>query len=60
MFGAGGALSRRVHIGPFIGQRFQPSATGTHTLYLYGDVDCEGGTSGGFATFGAVDVIGTK
>ncbi len=54
---AGGAPSKRINIGPFIGQRFQSSSPGNHTLYLYADVNCEGGSTGASASFGAVDVI---
>jgi hypothetical protein len=56
---AGGTVSKRIHIGPFLGQRFQPTSPGPHTLYLFGNDQCSGASSGVTATYGAVDVIST-
>jgi hypothetical protein len=52
-----GALSVRIEIGP--GLRFQPSATTPHALSLVAEASCTGG-SGITASFGGIDVIGTK
>ncbi len=38
----------------------QPSAPTNHTLSIYVALQCSGGSEGATATFGAVDVIGTK
>jgi hypothetical protein len=58
---AGGTLSTRVNVGPYItgGVRFQSSTPTNHTFSLYTQVNCSAG-SGVTATFGGVDVIGTK
>jgi hypothetical protein len=39
---------------------FQPSAPTNHTLSIVARLQCSGGTDGATATFGALDVIGTK
>jgi hypothetical protein len=53
----GGALGIQIDIGPGVG--FQPQAATSHTLSLVAEADC--GTGGGVtASFGGVDVIGTK
>jgi hypothetical protein len=55
-----GTVTRRVEVGPYQGGvRFQPSAPTNHTIYLYVQGQCDTG-SGITATFGGVDVIGTK
>ena len=58
----GGAVSRRIELGPgpaFAATRFEPGTAKTHTLSLVLVASCETG-SGVTATFGGVDVIGTK
>ncbi len=60
----GGAVSRRIQLGPFQAQgatQFEPGIATTHTLSLVLTVGCEVGSTGGAtATFGGVDVLGTK
>jgi len=55
---AGGQVSKRLQIGPYLGQRFQSSAPTNHSIYIGTSVSCTAG-SGVQATFGGVDVIGT-
>jgi hypothetical protein len=55
----GGEVGKRISIGPYLGGGFQGDIPTNHTLYLGVQVDCEAG-EGATATFGAVDVIGTK
>jgi hypothetical protein len=50
-------LTTRIDIGP--AASFQPQKSTSHSLYLAAVADCETG-SGVTATFGGVDVIGTK
>lgn len=52
-----GALSERMEIGP--GLRFQPTLATLHTLFLVAEASCGGG-GGITASFGGIDVIGTK
>jgi hypothetical protein len=52
-----GALSARLEIGP--GLRFQSAAATPHTLSLVAEASCTGG-GGITASFGGIDVIGTK
>jgi hypothetical protein len=52
-----GALSARIEIGP--GLRFQPTVATLHTLFLVAEASCGGG-GGITASFGGIDVIGTK
>lgn len=58
---AGGTVSKRLQIGPylFLGTRFEPGSPTTHTVNLVAMAKCKSGT-GAKATFGGVDVIGTK
>ncbi len=58
----GGAVSRRIELGPsaqYSGTRFEPGTARSHTLSLVLNSSCTTG-SGVTATFGGVDVIGTK
>jgi hypothetical protein len=55
----GGALSRRIEAGPYIGDRFEPGTAKSRTVSLIMNGECKTGT-GITATFGGVDVIGTK
>jgi hypothetical protein len=52
-----GALSARIEVGP--GLRFQPAVATFHTLFLVAEASCTGG-GGIIASFGGIDVIGTK
>ncbi|HEX8959780.1 MAG TPA: hypothetical protein VF770_08150 [Solirubrobacterales bacterium] len=62
------AVSKRIEISPFFfekgltvtGYRFEPGTAKSHTVSLVVKGECEGGGSGITATFGGVDVIGTK
>jgi hypothetical protein len=57
----GGQVSKRIHMGSYIGAvRFQQANASNHTISIYAMLNCTGGTTGATATFGAVDVIGTK
>lgn len=57
----GGTISKRLQLPPFFlnGARFEPGANTTHTVNLVLEGNCKAGT-GINATFGGVDVIGTK
>ncbi len=56
----GGLLSRRINIGPYYSSvRFQQSTPSNHSLHIFVQGHCKAG-AGISATFGAVDVIGTK
>jgi hypothetical protein len=60
---SGGVISRRIEIGPYPGYgggRFAPATDTPRTLSLLVVGNCNGGGSGIDATFGGVDVIGTK
>lgn len=54
-----GEVSKRVNIGPYIGVRFERDAPTNHTIVLAAEANCTAG-EGVTATFGAVNVIGTK
>jgi len=56
---AGGQVTKRVSLGPYLGASFQPAVPTSHTLSLVAFVECKGG-SGATANFGAIDVIGAK
>lgn len=49
----------RLNIGPYFGSSFQPNTATNHNLVMGIQISCDTG-DGGKATFGAVDVIGTK
>lgn len=61
-------VSKRIEISPFFfekglaatGSRFEPGTAKSHTVSLVVQGECGGGGSGITATFGGVDVIGTK
>jgi hypothetical protein len=57
----GGALNRRIDLGPYpgLGGKFEPGTTKTHIVYLVVNGTCSTG-SGITASAGAVDVIGTR
>jgi hypothetical protein len=57
----GGTVTKRIQVGPylFLGSRFEPGTSTTHTVSLIVEGSCEAGT-GIKATTGAVDVIGVK
>jgi hypothetical protein len=59
---AGGEVSKRINIAPYFsgGVRFEHNTPTNHNLYLTAEVSCTGATEGATATFGAIDVIGTK
>ena len=59
---AGGELSTRINIAPYItgGVRFERDTPTKHNVYLTAQVSCTGASEGATATFGAIDVIGTK
>jgi hypothetical protein len=57
---AGGLVSKRIDIGPFIGVRFERDVPTNHSIAIAVEPNCAGGTEGVLATAGAVDVIGTK
>jgi hypothetical protein len=57
---AGGTVSKRISLGPYIGGSFAPNAPLNHTLSLVTFTNCEGATSGATATYGGIDVIGVK
>jgi hypothetical protein len=58
---AGGTVTKRVEISPYVlwGYRFEPGTAKSHTVNLVVEGKCKTG-SGITATFGGVDVIGTK
>ncbi len=56
---AGGQVTKRVSLGPYLGASFQPDTPTGHTVSVVAEVECKAG-SGATATFGAVDVIGVK
>jgi hypothetical protein len=51
--------SLRISMGPYQGASFQPTAPTGHNLAIGIQLNCTAG-DGGKATFGAIDVIGTK
>ena len=57
--GPGTVSGARIKVGPGRGL-LQPSTPTNHTLLMAAGLQCSAGTDGGTATFGAVDVIGTK
>lgn len=52
------ALGVQIDVGPGVG--FQPAGAASHTLSLVARAKCEGGGGGVTASFGGVDVLGTK
>jgi hypothetical protein len=57
---AGGTVTKRVEIAPvYWASRFEPGTAKSHTVSLVVEGECKAG-SGITATFGGVDVIGTK
>jgi hypothetical protein len=58
---AGGTVTKRIQISPYVigGSRFEPGTATSHTVNLVVEDECKSG-SGVTATFGGVDVIGTK
>lgn len=54
-----GEVTKRINLGPYLGARFQRDTPTTHSLYLLVQLNCNTG-EGATATFGAIDVIGTK
>jgi hypothetical protein len=57
---AGGTVSKRVNMGPFLGLRFKRSNSTGHNITILAQVSCSGGSNGVTATAGAVDVLGVK
>ncbi|MGB7589038.1 MAG: hypothetical protein WBM00_10055 [Solirubrobacterales bacterium] len=57
-----GTVTKRIEVGPylFFGSRFEPGSSKSRTVNLAVEGECKGGGSGITATFGGVDVIGTK
>lgn len=55
----GAKASTRVSMGPYQGGSFQPAAPTSHNLVIGIQIQCTAG-DGAKATFGAIDVIGTK
>jgi hypothetical protein len=56
---AGGQITKRVSLGPYLGASFQPAVPMSHTVSLVAKAECKEG-SGVTANFGAIDVIGAK
>ncbi len=58
---AGGTVTKRIQLSPYFlwGSRFEPGTASNHTVNLVVEDECKSG-SGVTATFGGVDVIGTK
>jgi hypothetical protein len=56
---AGGTVSKRIDAGPYFGSKFEPGSAKNRTVSIAVTRSCTAG-SGVTATFGGVDVVGTK